>query len=178
MPEMSEAACGVAIDFETAHYDAASACAVGMARIQGDSVTDTYYTLIRPPRPQVLFTNIHGLTWPMLRDQPIFAEVWPDMAAFMQGAAFLVAHNASFDRRVLHACCKAAGLEAPRLPFCCTLLGSRRHLPLASRKLNDVCEYFGIPLEHHHAGSDALAAAHIFLKLRAQGIPARELRLK
>ena len=67
----------VALDFETADFKADSACAVGMARIEEGEVTGTFYRLIRPPRSRVMFTHIHGLTWPTLSKEIGFAELWP-----------------------------------------------------------------------------------------------------
>ena len=99
----------VAIDFETSGYDAGSACAVGLARVENGQVTDSFSTLLRPPSSRVRFTEVHGLTWPMLRDAPTSADVWPQMAALMEGAQWLLAHNAGFDRRVLYAPFKNAG---------------------------------------------------------------------
>lgn len=168
----------VSIDFETADTGADSACAVGMARVENGAVTGTLYHLLRPPRPRVWFTKIHGLTWPMVKNQPVFREYWPEMAAFMEGADYLVAHNAPFDRRVLHGCCAAAGIPPPGIPFACTLKGARRALPIPSRTLRAVCDHLGIALRHHHAGSDALAAAHIYLYLLENGVSAEELRLR
>lgn len=171
------ASCCVAIDFETSGYAAHSACAVGLARIEGGRVTDCFYSLLRPPSARVMFTEIHGLTWPMLKDAPGFAEVWPEAAAFLRGARFLLAHNASFDRRVLLACCRAAGQTAPDTPFLCTLKGARHSLPLPSKKLNLVCEHFGIALNHHNAVSDAQACAQVYLRLRALGVTDAQMRL-
>ncbi len=167
----------VAIDFETSGYAAHSACAVGLARIEDGRVTDCFYRLLRPPSARVLFTEIHGLTWPMLKDAPTFAQAWPEAGAILCGAHFLLAHNASFDRRVLLACCRAAGLPAPEAPFLCTLKGSRRSLPLPSKKLNLVCEYFGIALNHHNAASDAQACAEVYLRLRGLGVTDAQMRL-
>ena len=110
----------VALDFETSGYAAHSACAVGLCRIEGGVVTDRFYSLIRPPSSRVLFTHVHGLTWPLLKDAPTFTELWPQLAAFMEGAQALLAHNAGFDRRVLHASCQALGLVQPQPPFLCT----------------------------------------------------------
>jgi DNA polymerase III subunit epsilon len=168
----------VALDFETAHYDANSACALGLVKIENAQITQTWYHLIRPPKPQVLFTEIHGLTWSMLKAQPTFAELWSEIAHFIAGADYFIAHNAAFDKRVLYASCKAAGIESPRTPFCCTLQGARKNLPLASRKLNVVCNYYGITLDHHNAASDAHAAAAIFLRLQKAGIPLKDLRIR
>lgn len=91
----------VALDFETSGYAAHSACAVGLCRIEDGVVTDSFYSLIRPPSSRVLFTHVHGLTWPMLKDAPTFTELWPQLVAFMEGSHALLAHNAGFDRR----CC-------------------------------------------------------------------------
>ena len=167
----------VALDFETSGYAAHSACAVGLCRIEDGVVTDSFYSLIRPPSSRVLFTHVHGLTWPMLKDAPTFTELWPQLVAFMEGSHALLAHNAGFDRRVLHASCQALELVQPQLPFLCTLKGARRSLPLASRALDSVCDYFGIPLDHHHAGSDARACAEIYLRLRGLGVTDGPMKL-
>lgn len=169
--------CYVAIDFETAGYSGNSACAVGLARIENGRLDGSFYQLLRPPSSRVLFTEIHGLTWTMLKDAPTFAEIWPECSDFLEGAHYLLAHNAAFDRRVLQASCRAAGLSVPEQPFLCTLRGARRSLPLPSKKLNRVCEYFGIALTHHHAASDAAACAEIYLRLRALGVTDNQMRL-
>lgn len=113
----------------------------------------------------------------MLKDAPTFTELWPQLVAFMAGSHALLAHNAGFDRRVLHASCQALGLVQPQLPFLCTLKGARRSLPLASRALDSVCDYFGIPLDHHHAGSDARACAEIYVRLRGLGVTDGQMKL-
>ena len=167
----------VALDFETSGYAAHSACAVGLCRIEDGVVTDSFYSLIRPPSSRVLFTHVHGLTWPMLKDAPTFTALWPQLVAFMEGSHALLAHNAGCDRRVLHASCQALELVQPQLPFLCTLKGARRSLTLASRALDSVCGYFGIPLDHHHAGSDARACAEIYLRLRGLGVTDGQMKL-
>lgn len=168
----------VALDFETADKYADSACALGMSRIEGGKVTATWYSLIRPPRSRVYFTEIHGLTWEMLKDQPRFPALWPEISSFLRGAELLVAHNASFDRRVLLGCCRSFGLDAPDLPFVCTVKGSRRGLRLPHHRLNDVCAYLGLTLDHHNAASDAMAAANIYIHLRTLGLTDEEMMLK
>ncbi len=167
----------VAIDFETSGREAHSACAVGLARIEDGRVAECFHTLLRPPSSRVLYTDIHGLTWAMLKDAPAFSDVWPEIGRFLEGAEYLVAHNASFDRRVLAACLERAALPPLRVPFLCTLKGSRRSLPLESRRLNVVCGYFGIPLCHHNAVSDAAACAAVYLRLRAMGVTDRQMLL-
>ncbi|MBQ3059628.1 MAG: 3'-5' exoribonuclease [Desulfovibrio sp.] len=173
----SETTIYVAIDFETCGYAAHAACSVGLARIEGERITATFYSLIRPPSSRILFSDIHGLTWPMLREAPFFVQVWQQALPLLADAHFFLAHNAAFDRRVLHAACRAAGLTPPSTPFLCTLKGARRCLPLPSKKLDMVCSHFGIDLEHHHAASDARACAEVYLRLRDLGVADRQMAL-
>jgi len=168
----------IALDFETADRWPDSACALGMVRIVDGRIEDDWYSLIRPPRSRVYFTDIHGLTWNMLKDERPFSQLWPEISAFMEGADLFVAHNASFDRRVLLACCDASAVTVPAAPFVCTVKGSRRGLNLPHNRLNDVCCHLGIELNHHHAASDANAAAQIYLHLRGRGLTDDEMLLK
>jgi DNA polymerase-3 subunit epsilon len=153
----------VAIDFETADPGPDSACAVGLVRVEGSRVVRREKVLIRPPRPRVVFSYIHGITWPMVADAPTFADAWPALAPLLDGAAFLAAHNAAFDRRVLAACCAAAGLSAPGLPFRCTVQIARRTWGLTPNDLPSVCRRLGIGLVHHDPASDAEACARIVI---------------
>ena len=118
-PRASGGGTFVAIDFETADHGRDSACAVGLARVERGRVVRCESHLIRPPRRQFAFTHVHGITWPMVARQPNFAELWPTLAGRLEGASFLAAHNAPFDRSVLLACCALAGLEPPALTFVC-----------------------------------------------------------
>lgn len=161
----------VAIDFETADHDPDSACAVGLVRVEDHRIVCREVVLIRPPRPRILFTHVHGITWDRVAAAPSFAEVWPRLASLLDGADFLAAHNAPFDRRVLAACCAAAGLPAPAQPFVCTVQLARRHWNLRPATLPAVCRRLGIGLVHHDPGSDAEACARIVIAAAAQGRP-------
>jgi DNA polymerase-3 subunit epsilon len=153
----------VAIDFETADHQPDSACAVGLVRVERMQVVHREVMLIRPPRSRIVFTWVHGLTWEMVKDAPPFAEVWPRLEPLLEGAAVLAAHNAPFDRGVLTACCGAAGLSAPPLPFLCTVQLARRRWGLKPNDLPSVCRRLGIGLIHHDPGSDAEACARIVI---------------
>jgi DNA polymerase-3 subunit epsilon len=125
------------------------------------------YRLIRPPRPSFAFTWLHGIGWDEVKDEPVFGEVWNDMSALLEGAGFIAAHNAPFDRGVLRACCRSAGLEPPRLRFECTVRVARRTWGIYPTKLDHVCRALDIPLQHHHAASDAEACARIMIAAAA-----------
>lgn len=155
-----------AIDFETADYGADSACAVALVVVDGTQIIETGHFLIRPPRDRFQFTYIHGITWEHVKDQPTFGELWPTAKRLLDGVEFLAAHNASFDRNVLNACCMRFGLTAPRLPFQCTVQLARRTWNIRPTKLPDVCRYLKLPLKHHDAESDATACANIIIAAR------------
>ena len=161
-----------AIDFETADYGADSACALALVHVEGLEIVGRDLFMIRPPRARFAFTHIHGITWSHVRGEPSFAEHWPEIAAKLARATFLAAHNASFDRGVLAACCAAAGVAPPTVDFRCTVQLARRawgsELPRAN--LPTVCEHLGIALNHHDPASDAEACARIVIAARREGI--------
>lgn len=158
----------VALDFETADYGRDSACALALVRVEGDAVVARATRLIRPPRRGFVFTEIHGITWADVATAPSFAGVWAEMAAVLDGVQFLAAHNASFDRGVLEACCAAAGLTPPALPYACTVRWSRRTFALEKANLPTVCRHLCIPLRHHDPASDAEACARIMIAVRQE----------
>ncbi len=159
----------VAIDFETATTRRDSACAVGLAAGFNGRVVLSRTHLIRPPTAQFTFTDLHGLDWEDVHDAPTFGELWPTLRAWIDDAAFVAAHNAPFDRSVLHACCARYRLRLPRTPFTCTVQLARAQWGIRPTKLPDVCRRLRIPLRHHDAGADALACARIVLAAQADG---------
>lgn len=159
----------VAIDFETASTRRDSACAVGVAAACAGRVVLSRTYLIRPPTWQFTFTGIHGLGWEDVRDAPTFADLWPMLRVWLADAAFVAAHNAAFDRSVLHACCARYGLHPPRTRFICTMHLARTQWAIRPTKLPDVCRRLDIPLRHHDAGADAVACARIVLAAQADG---------
>ncbi len=159
----------VAIDFETADYEPDSACAVGLIRVRDGQIVARAAHLIRPPRPEFIFTYIHGISWEDVEEEPTFEELWPTIEPMFRGVDFLAAHNASFDQNVLCACCGAAGIEPPDLPFRCTMVLARQQWGIYPTKLPDVCRRLGISLHHHDASSDAEACARIMIKALLPG---------
>ena len=159
----------VAIDFETATSRRDSACAIGLAACCGGRIVLSRTYLIRPPAGQFTFTALHGLGWEDVRDAPTFAELWPTLRAWIADATFVAAHNAPFDRSVLHACCARYRLRPPPTRFACTVQLARTQWGIRPTKLPDVCRRLGIPLRHHDAGADAVACARIVLAAEAAG---------
>ncbi|MCY3775628.1 MAG: 3'-5' exonuclease [Candidatus Aminicenantes bacterium] len=159
----------VAIDFETANDSRDSACSVGLVVGREGEIEVSRTFLIRPPAPEFSFTWVHGLGWEDVRHAPTFGELWPTLRPWIESAEFVAAHNAPFDRSVLHACCAAYGVKAPRKPFVCTVQLARKQWGIYPTALPDVCRRLRIPLSHHESGSDAKACARIVLAAQAAG---------
>lgn len=159
----------VAIDFETADYEADSACAVGIVSVVDGKIARKRYALIRPPRNNFVFSYIHGISWNDVKDQPRFNEVWKTFDDVHADADFYVAHNASFDRRVLNACLNRSQKKKVRVPFICTMKIARRQWDIRPTDLPNVCKKLKISLKHHDAASDALASASIAIRALREG---------
>jgi DNA polymerase-3 subunit epsilon len=153
----------VAIDFETANRSSSTACAVALVRVEGDQIVERVVDLIRPPTQHFEFTDLHGISWSHVKAKRAFCAVWRSLRPLLEGADFLAAHNAKFDRGVLGSCCQASRVPKPALPFVCTVKLARARWQLYPTRLPDVCEFLGLPLRHHDPMSDAEACARIVL---------------
>ncbi len=153
----------VAIDFETATHDPTSACAVGLAVVRNGRIVTRRAGLFRPPGPEFVFTDTHGITFEDVQDKPDFSALWPSIFKEI-GHMPLAAHNAAFDMRVLCATLQHYDLPVPDMPCICTLRLSKKVWPaLRSHTLDTVAAHLGLPLNHHEAISDATVCAQIAL---------------
>lgn len=151
----------VAIDFETANRSRDSACAVSVVSVVDGVVDSVLTSLICPPTPEFEFTAIHGISYPMVKGSPSFAELAPTLLPLLRNAPFIAAHNAAFDSSVLTASCTRIGESGVTPPWLCTVRLARKTWRLPSCALNKVADHLGIPLNHHDAESDARACAGI-----------------
>ena len=152
-----------AIDFETAGEDPTSACALGVARVEDGALVAARSFLIRPACSRFPFARLHGISRETVAGAPPFGEVWDVASVLLRDVHFPAAHHASFDGRVLRACCLAAHRVAPSLPFLCTVRLARERWGVHPTRLPDVCWLLGIPLRHHDPLHDAEACARIVL---------------
>ena len=156
-----------AIDFETATGSRNSACAVGIVTVECGEIVDQYSTLIQPPGNEYWYQNIavHGIRPADTANAPTFAELYPEIRLRLRGRT-LVAHNESFDRRVLQATMAHHGLDYADLelsdPWECTVRINRAK-GYRPNDLATCCTRHNIPLNHHEALSDALACAKLYL---------------
>ena len=148
-----------AIDFETANRSMASVCAVGISTMEDGAVAESYYSLIRPEKDIGYFSPmniaVHGIRPADVKDAPDFRTVYREMRPFLEDAV-VVAHNARFDMSCLRAACLHSGLPVPHLEYFDSVALSRRVFPqLEHHRLNDMCDYLHVELEHHNALSDS-----------------------
>jgi DNA polymerase-3 subunit epsilon len=156
-----------AIDFETATGKRSSACAVGIVTIRDGVISDTFYSLIRPPGNAYFGMNIaiHGINPEDTIEAPTFEDLYPEIKVRLQGS-ILVAHNEVFDRSVLRRTMEYYALDyvdlrlAERWECTMRIYKAKGFVPY---KLNACCDRLGIPLQHHEALSDAIGCAHLYL---------------
>jgi DNA polymerase-3 subunit epsilon len=155
----------IAIDFETANGARASACALGIAVIEGGRIVAADYRLIRPRPLEFGYyeTRVHGLTAEDVADAPEFPDVFAAVRRYL-GSHLLMAHNQSFDVGVIRASAALYGLDLPPFDVLCTLeLARAIWRGPVGHKLSDIAPRLGVDFRHHHAGDDAVMAARIGL---------------
>ncbi|MCC0809358.1 3'-5' exonuclease [Methylobacterium sp. W2] len=164
----------LAIDFETANERRDSACAVGLAWIEGGAVVRRESRLIRPREMRFSPGNIrvHGILPADVRQKPEFPDVMAEFLADLS-SGLVLAHNAGFDMGVLRASLHSYGMAVPAFASLCTLQIARKVFPAPEGcGLGKVAARLGIRFEHHDAGEDAYACAEIALAAaREHGAP-------
>ncbi|MFP4457475.1 MAG: 3'-5' exonuclease [Clostridia bacterium] len=156
----------VAIDFETANGKASSACSLGLAIVSNGQVVDNPSWLIRPSPLYFEYwnTKIHGINTNMVKDQPSFRELWPEIYVYLENR-ILVAHSVTFDIKVLYSSLGAHFITAPPYEYACSLKVSRKVWPYLERHgLDSVARYLGLDFNHHDAKEDAYASAIIMIE--------------
>ncbi len=160
----------VVFDFETTGMSPDSgdrSIEVGAVKLVDGIVVDEFSQLMNPGIGIPLFIqNLTGISNSMLRTAPKNQQVMAEFFAFVDGFN-LVAHNASFDAKFLHA-------EFKRIKqsfsggIGCSLLAARRVLLGApSYKLGELISHFKLPQagQYHRALADAQACGHVWLKV-------------
>ena len=159
----------VALDFETANRNRASACSIGAVKVKNGEVVDTFHSLINPPAGPSSFDpiniSVHGIQPKDVKNAPDFSRVWMDFETWSEDLPF-VAHNAAFDLSVVSQTLPIYGITPKSRDYFCSLIISRQVLDLVTYSLPFVVEELGIEnFRHHDAVSDAHAAALVAIQL-------------
>lgn len=162
----------VAIDFETANSNRASACQVGIVKFVDGEIVGVFDTLITPHPSMDDFdyynSQVHGIAKSDLNDAPTFPDVWDFISDFI-GSETLVAHNAGFDMSVLRGLFELYGIRSTEYAYLCTMMLARNLVKPAELNLKFVAKIMNVDLtRHHNALDDASAAGGIAQALIAK----------
>jgi len=155
------------VDVETTggKYNEEGITEIAIYKFDGNEIVDQFISLINPERPiQPFVVNLTGINENMLRNAPKFYEVAKRVIEITEDCT-LVAHNASFDYRMLCTEFNRLGFVYER-PSLCTVALAKKLIPeQASYKLGRLVRALGIPLsDRHRAAGDARATVKL-LKL-------------
>ena len=160
----------IAFDVETPNRLNHRMSAIGITVIEDGAAVDEFYSLVDP---ETFFDSFNiqltGISGASVKNAPTFPRLWLQIEPLMS-SGLLVAHNAVFDMGVLKKCLRDYGISwRSGVPYLCTVQMGRRVLPGISHRLNALCEYYGIELDHHHAASDSRACGEILLRYIKSG---------
>ena len=154
----------VALDFETANRDFSSACAIGVVQVMAREIVRTLKFVLDPGPVKFEFSEIHGITREGASAGVKFDHAWLEIEPLVREAGYvIVAHNATFDRRVLQSSARRHSVRLPKLRFICSRNLAEAVWGFRPNDLATVAARLGISLAHHDPLSDAEAAARIVL---------------
>lgn len=152
--------------------------AIGISVVEDGEVIYDFYSLVNPEaRFDAFNIEFTGITPEMVADSPNFAELWEAIEPIMS-SGMLIAHNAPFDMSVLAKCLKRYEIYwEETTQYACTCQMSKKCFPeLYNHRLNTICSYLDISLDHHNAGSDAKACALILIKCMELGVSVEKFK--
>lgn len=183
----------VSIDFETLYSQRVSACSIGMVKYRDGKKVDQYYSLIRPPfdypgKSGQVLTWVHGISKDDVRNEKTFAELLPDIEAFVDGLP-LVAHNASVEKCCIRDVCAYYEIDTKldyENIFDTLPLSREAEAKLGlqvegqgTHSLDAVCRRFNVPvLNHHNAREDAEMCGNLIVKFREILVEGKSVELK
>ena len=139
---------------------------IAIYKYDGHEIVDQFISLINPEIPiQPFVVKLTGINNEMLRSAPKFYEVAKRIIEITNDCV-LVAHNASFDYRILRTEFRRLGYDF-NIKTLCTVELSQRLLPeQPSHSLGKLVRALGIPMaDRHRASGDALATVKLFQML-------------
>lgn len=160
---MSEISTFSVVDLETTGvFPNGTDRVIEIAIVHTDSrgnILDEYTTLVNPNRD----ISGTGITAREVKNAPLFSEIAGDILSLLAGSVF-VAHNVYFDMRFIRSEFRRIGCSLPEFPYLCTMQLARIADPdIPSRRLGELCKYFGIELSQPHIALEDARATTILL---------------
>jgi len=162
----------IVLDFETTGLSPDQgdrAIEIGAVKMVQGQITDRFQSLMNPGRKVPAFIESYtGISNHMLKTAPPCEEVMESFVQFA-GDSHLVAHNASFDKRFLHAELQRLQ-KAPAGEFACSMLLARRlYQDAENHQLGTLVRHLNIANDgtFHRALADADMTAMLWLDMLA-----------
>ncbi|MCX8124368.1 MAG: exonuclease domain-containing protein [Spirochaetes bacterium] len=139
---------------------------IGIIQFTLDRVLDTFYTLVNPLKPIPPYvTRFHGITTDMVKEAPVISELFDTIENYTSNA-YCVIHNPRVDLSFIDSAYHQHNKNTPDLKAFDTVhLARKTFKKLPSYNLGNLCKYFGISINAHHALSDAQGAMEVFKKV-------------
>lgn len=144
---------------------------IAIYKFDGHEIVDQFISLVNPEKPiQPFVVKLTGINNAMLRSAPKFYEVAKRIIEITQDC-IVVAHNSSFDYRILRTEFSRLGYDYIR-PTLCTVELSQKLIPgQPSYSLGKLVRSLGIPVaDRHRASGDAMATVKLFKMLLAKDV--------
>lgn len=153
------------LDIETTGgaYNEEGITEIAIYRFDGHQVVDQFISLVNPEIPiQPFVAKLTGINNAMLRSAPKFYEVAKRIIEITQDC-IIVAHNASFDYRILRTEFKRLGYKFEQKTLCTVELAQELIPDQKSYSLGKLVRALGIPMaDRHRASGDAMATVKLF----------------
>ena len=153
------------IDIETTggKFNEEGITEIAIYKYDGHKIIDQFISLVNPEKDiQPFVVNLTGINNKMLRNAPKFHEVAKRIIEITEDT-IMVAHNTSFDYRILRTEYRRLGYDFVRKTLCTVEL-SKKLIPGQEKyKLGTLVKALGIPMtDRHRASGDALATVELF----------------
>jgi DNA polymerase-3 subunit epsilon len=139
---------------------------IAIYKFDGHEIVDQFISLVNPEIPiQPFVVKLTGINNAMLRSAPKFFEVAKRIIE-MTNDCVIVAHNASFDYRILRTEFRRLGYDFQAKTICTVELSKKLIPEQPSYSLGKLVRALGIPMaDRHRASGDALATTKLFQML-------------
>jgi DNA polymerase-3 subunit epsilon len=139
---------------------------IAIYQFDGHKITDQFISLVNPEREiQPFVVNLTGINSKMLRNAPKFYEVAKRIVEITEDC-IIVAHNSSFDYRILKTEFKRLGFPFKRKTLCTVELSQALIPDMESYSLGKLSRALGIAVsDRHRADGDARATVKLFKML-------------
>lgn len=161
------------LDIETTggQYNEEGITEIAIYKFDGKEIVDQFISLVNPEIPiQPFVVKLTGINNAMLRSAPKFFEIAKRIIEITSDC-IIVAHNASFDYRILRTEFNRLGYDFQQQTLCTVELAKKLIPDQKSYSLGKLVRALGIPMsDRHRASGDAMATVKLFKMLLAKDL--------